>query len=298
MPAAESVNKMAYRIFTDATSDLTLEMLNGLPKVEIIPMQVRINDQDYTYGPYGNLPTPVFYDLQRQGHFAKTSQINPQTYHYYFNRALMQGMDVLYLGFSSGMSGCMQSANICAEELKEKYPERKIICIDTMCAAVGEGFLVLEAAKRQAEGMGIDDLAKWIADNRMNVCHWFTVDTFEHLKHGGRVSAASAAVGTMLGIKPMLHVDDVGKLAVIEKPRGNKKAMEALLKQMDAGWMPGFGQRVIIGHGDDWDKARLLEAEVSKKFPNAEIQLAYIGPIIGAHTGPGMLALIYWGNNR
>lgn len=289
---------MAYRIFTDATSDLTLELLKGLPKVEIIPMQVQINDQQYTYGPYGNLPVPVFYNLQRQGHFAATSQINPQTYHYYFNRALMQGMDVLYLGFSSGLSGCMQSANICAEELKEKYPDRKIICIDTLCAAVGEGFLVLEAAKRQAEGMGIDDLASWVMENRMNVCHWFTVDVFDHLKHGGRVGAASAAMGTMLGIKPMLHVDDDGKLAVMEKPRGQKKAMEAQLKRMDAGWLPGFGQRVIIGHGDDLDKAKLLQAEVAKKFPNAEIQLAYIGPVIGAHTGPGMLALIYWGNNR
>ena len=289
---------MAYRIFTDATSDLTLEQLRGLPKVEIIPMQVEINGEQYTYGPYGNLPVPVFYELQRQGHFASTSQINPQTYHFYFNRALMQGMDVLYLGFSSGMSGCMQSAGITAEELKEKYPERKIICIDTLCASVGEGFLVQEAAARQAEGMEIEELAQWVRENRLKVCHWFTVDTFEHLKHGGRVGAASAAVGTMLGIKPMLHVDGEGKLAVMEKPRGQRKAMDAQIKRMDAGWKPGLGQRVIIGHGDDLDKAKLLQEEVAKKFPDAQIQLAYIGPVIGAHTGPGMLALIYWGDNR
>ena len=289
---------MAYRIFTDATSDLTLEQLRGLPKVEVIPMQVEIYGEQYTYGPYGNLPVPVFYELQRQGHFASTSQINPQPYHYYFNRALMQGMDVLYLGFSSGMSGCMQSAGITAEELKEKYPERKIICIDTLCASVGEGFLVLEAAARQAEGMEIEELALWVRENRLKVCHWFTVDTFEHLKHGGRVGAASAAVGTMLGIKPMLHVDGEGKLAVMEKPRGQRKAMDAQIKRMDAGWKPGLGQRVIIGHGDDLDKAKLLQEEVAKKFPDAQIQLAYIGPVIGAHTGPGMLALIYWGDNR
>ena len=289
---------MAYRIFTDATSDLTLEQLRGLPKVEIIPMQVEINGEQYTYGPYGNLPVPVFYELQRQGHFASTSQINPQTYHFYFNRALMQGMDVLYLGFSSGMSGCMQSAGITAEELKEKYPERKIICIDTLCASVGEGFLVQEAAARQAEGMEIEELAQWVRENRLKVCHWFTVDTFDHLKHGGRVGAASAAVGTMLGIKPMLHVDGEGKLAVMEKPRGQRKAMDAQLKRMEAGWQPGLGRRVIIGHGDDLDKAKLLQEEVIRKFPNAQIQLAYIGPVIGAHTGPGMLALIYWGDNR
>ena len=289
---------MAYRIFTDATSDLTLEQLRGLPKVEVIPMQVEINGEQYTYGPYGNLPVPVFYELQRQGHFASTSQINPQTYHFYFNRALMQGMDVLYLGFSSGMSGCMQSAGITAEELKEKYPERKIICIDTLCASVGEGFLVLEAAARQAEGMEIEELAQWVRDNRLKVCHWFTVDTFDHLKHGGRVGAASAAMGTMLSIKPMLHVDKEGKLAVMEKPRGQRKAMDAQIKRMDAGWQSGLGRRVIIGHGDDLDKAKLLQEEVIRKFPNAQIQLAYIGPVIGAHTGPGMLALIYWGDNR
>ena len=210
----------------------------------------------------------------------------------------MQGMDVLYLGFSSGMSGCMQSAGITAEELKEKYPERKIICIDTLCASVGEGFLVQEAAARQAEGMEIEELAQWVRENRLKVCHWFTVDTFDHLKHGGRVGAASAAVGTMLGIKPMLHVDGEGKLAVMEKPRGQRKAMDAQLKRMEAGWQPGLGRRVIIGHGDDLDKAKLLQEEVIRKFPNAQIQLAYIGPVIGAHTGPGMLALIYWGDNR
>lgn len=261
-------------------------------------MQVAINEQEYTYGPYGNLPISVFYNLQRQGYFASTTQINPQTYHFYFNRALMQGMDVLYLGFSSGMSGCMQSAQITAEELKEKYPERKIICIDTLCASVGEGFLVLEAARRQAQGMEMNELAMWVMENRLKVCHCFTVDVFDHLKHGGRVGAASAAMGTMLGIKPMLHVNDAGKLAVVGKPRGQKKAMEALLKQMETLWALQSGQRVIIGHGDAPEKAEQLRKALAEKFPDADIQAAYIGPVIGAHTGPGMLAVIFWGNNR
>ena len=289
---------MSYRIFTDATADLTLEMVKGLPKVEIIPMQVEINGQQYSYGPYGNLPVSLFYELQRQGHFAVTSQINPQTYHFYFDRALKQGMDVLYLGFSSGMSGCMQSAQICADELQTSYPSRKIICIDTLCASVGEGFLVLEAAQRQAEGMELEELATWVKNNRLNICHWFTVDVFDHLKHGGRVSAATAAMGTMLGIKPMLHVNADGKLDVAEKPRGQRKAMAAQLSRMDLGWIPDNCQRVIIGHGDDKERANLLAAEVAKRNPEAQIQITYIGPVIGAHTGPGMLALIYWGNNR
>lgn len=289
---------MTYQIITDATADLSEELLTGLPEVKIIPMHVQVNGKEYLFGPGGNITNEEFYAYLRAGQFATTSQINPQTYFQYFTKALAEGMDVLYLCFSSSMSGCFQAAGICIEELKEQYPERKIICIDTLCASVGEGFLVLEAAKRQAEGMEIDELASWVMENRMNVCHWFTVDVFDHLKYGGRVGAASAAIGTMLGIKPMLHVDNDGKLAVMEKPRGQKKAMEALLKRMDAGWMTGFGQRVIIGHGDDLDKAKLLQAEVANKFPNAEIQLAYIGPVIGAHTGPGMLAVIYWGNNH
>ena len=289
---------MAYRIFTDATADLTPQMLQGLPRVEIIPMQVHINDQQYTCGPYGDLPVPVFYNLQRQKHFASTAQINPQTYCNCFAKALDQGLDVLYLGFSSGMSGCMQSANMAAEDLKGAYPERKILCIDTLCASVGEGFLVLEAAARQGEGMEIEALAQWLLDQRLHVCHWFPVDTFDHPKHGGRVSAATAAVGTMLGIKPMHDVDDDGKLAVVEKPRGVKKAMAAQLSRMEAGWWPDWGQRVIIGHGDDPDKAALLKDELTRKFPTAQVQVAHIGPVIGAHTGPGMLAVIYWGHNR
>lgn len=289
---------MAYRIFTDATADLTTDMLKGLPKIEIIPMHVDVGNQQYTYGPYGNLPIPVFYDLQRHGSFASTSQINPQTYHYYFNRALMNGLDVLYLGLSSGLSGCMQSAQLAAEELREKYPERKIICMDTLCASLGEGFLVLEAIRRQAQGMEISELAAWVMENRRRVCHWFTLDVFDHLRHGGRVSSSSATMGTILGIKPMLHVDDVGKLTVVEKPRGQKKAMEALLKRMETSWTPELGQRVIIGHGDDWRKAKLLEEAIAEKFPDADIQLAYIGPVIGAHTGPGVQAILYWGNKR
>lgn len=289
---------MAYQIFTEATADLISDLPEGLPKIEIIPMHVEINDQEYTYGPNGNLTAPLFYDLQRQGYFASTSQINPYTYFSSFDEALRKGLDVLYLGFSSALSGCMQAVQVVVDTLKTLYPEQKIICVDTLCASAGEGFLVLEAAQRQAGGMEIQELAQWVEQNRLRICHWFTVDTFDHLKHGGRVSAASAVVGTMLAIKPMLHVDDIGRLEVVDKPRGRKNAMNALLKRMEMGWVPKWGRRVIIAHGDDLDKAKLLQNAVAEKFPDAEIQLAYIGPVIGTHTGPGMLAVLYWGNNR
>ena len=166
------------------------------------------------------------------------------------------------------------------------------------CAAVGEAMLVREAARRQQEGLTIEELAAWVEENRLKICHWFTVDSFDHLKHGGRVSAAAAAVGTMLQIKPLLHVDEEGKLRVAEKPRGRKQAIRTQVAHMKEGWTPEMGKLVVIGHGDCPDDVEQLRQAVLKEFPDADIRVAYIGPVIGAHTGPGMLALIYWGTNR
>ena len=166
------------------------------------------------------------------------------------------------------------------------------------CAAVGEAMLVREAARKQQEGLTIEELAAWVEENRLKICHWFTVDSFDHLKHGGRVSAAAAAVGTMLQIKPLLHVDEEGKLRVAEKPRGRKQAIRTQVAHMKEGWTPEMGKLVVIGHGDCPDDAEQLRQAVLKEFPDADIRVAYIGPVIGAHTGPGMLALIYWGTNR
>ena len=166
------------------------------------------------------------------------------------------------------------------------------------CAAVGEAMLVREAARKQQEGLTIEELAAWVEENRLKICHWFTVDSFDHLKHGGRVSAAAAAVGTMLQIKPLLHVDEEGKLRVAEKPRGRKQAIRTQVAHMKEGWTPEMGKLVVIGHGDCPDDVEQLRQAVLKEFPDADIRVAYIGPVIGAHTGPGMLALIYWGMNR
>ena len=175
---------------------------------------------------------------------------------------------------------------------------RKLIVLDTLCASVGQAMLVREAARKQQEGLSIDELAAWVEENRLKICHWFTVDSFDHLKHGGRVSAAAAAVGTMLQIKPLLHVDDEGKLRVAEKPRGRKQAIHTQIAHMKEGWLPDMGRLVVIGHGDCPENAEQLRQAVLREFPDADIRTACIGPIIGAHTGPGMLALIYWGANR
>jgi len=289
---------MGYQLFTDATADMNDEMLAGIPHIEIIPMEVLVGDKAYLYGPGGNLSIDEFYDMQRGGQFACTSQISPDTYRTAFEPYLKTGKDILYLGFSSGMSGTMNSANICAEALQEEYPMRKIRCTDTLCASVGEGFLVREAAKKQAEGMELEELVEWVEKYRLKVCHWFTVDSFQHLLHGGRVSAVTAAAGTALNIKPMLYVDEEGKLKVAEKPRGRKQAVKAKLERMKSGRNPELGKLVIIGHADCTEVGKELYEQVQEQFPETEIIMADIGPVIGAHTGPGMSAVIYWGNNR
>ena len=193
---------MNYQIFTDATADLDEGMLSGLPHIEIISMNIEVEGELFTYGPQGTLSVKKFYEMQRNDKFATTSQITPEQFKYAFEPYLKQGKDILYLGFSSGMSGTMNSANIAKLELEEYYPDRKIFCIDTLCASVGEGFLVMEAARRQEAGMNLLELTDWIMEHRLKVCHWFTVDTFKHLQHGGRVSAVSAMAGTVLNIKP------------------------------------------------------------------------------------------------
>ncbi len=236
--------------------------------------------------------------MLRAGKFASTSQINPATYKKAFESALQNGYDILYLGFSSGMSGCFDNAQLSMDELRKTYPERKMFCVDALCASVGESFLIREAAKKQYEGMPIDELAAWLAEHKLKVCHWFTVDTFDHLKQGGRVSAAAAIAGGILNIKPLLHVDNAGRLAVVKKPRGRRLALKKLTTHMQEGWLPDISPLVVIGHGDDPEAAAMLKSAVEAKYPNAEIHVAEIGPVIAAHTGPGMLALIYWGDNR
>lgn len=287
-----------YQIFTDATADCSPQWYKSLPPVGIVPMRVEIGGQEYLYGPDGTISVQRFYDLQKAGNYASTSQITPTQYFQSFEPALKAGNDVLYLCFSSGMSGTFQSAQVCVEELREEYPDRNIVCLDTLCASVGEGFLVCEAARRQAEGYTLEELSRWVTLHRLEVCHWFTVDVFDHLRRGGRVPAGTAVFGTALQIKPLLHVNQDGELAVVEKPRGRKQAIKAQLAKMEQSWLPEMGKTVVVGHGACPDGARVLQDAVQDRFPEATVLTADIGPIIGAHTGPGMLALTYWGNAR
>lgn len=283
-----------YQIFTDATSDLN----EDLETVKIIPMNVEIGDKEYVYGPQGNISCSEFYGLQKQGKYASTSQINVLEYEKYFEEALKEGKDVLYISFSSGMSGTYQTACLCKNELEESYPDNRIICIDSLCAAIGEGLLIKEVDKKKREGMSMDELVDWVENNKMHLCHWFTVDNFDHLKHGGRVSAVAATLGKTLNIKPLLRVDEEGKLRVVKKIRGRHKAMVAQVECIVKTWSPEISKSVVIGHGDDLKAAEELKEYVENKLPDAEIYISDIGPIIGAHTGPGVMVLAFWGNGR
>ncbi|MGN1021722.1 MAG: DegV family protein [Aristaeellaceae bacterium] len=287
-----------YQIITDATADFAGDMGYELAQVQVVPMEVTVGRDRYLYGPEGDLQVQRFYAMQRAGAYASTSQINPPTYWNVFEQALKQGRDVLYLGFSSGMSGTVDNARACMEQLRCEYPQRRIVCYDTLAASAGEGFLVREAVRRQLDGMSMDDMLAWLDENRLRVCHWFTVDTFDHLRHGGRVSSVAAAAGNLLNIKPMLHVDQEGRLEVVKKLRGRRKAMHELLAVMEEGWQPERGRQVVVAHGDVPEAAETLRQMIADRFPEAELHTAQIGPVIGAHTGPGMMAVLYWGSNR
>lgn len=289
---------MRYIIYTDATADLSDEMLRGLPYLEMIPMEIEIEGKTCRYGRNEELTCEFFYSELRSGKFATTSQTNPEVYTEYFEKALSKGWDILYLCFTSGLSGTINAARISIEELKQKYPDRRIECLDTLCASVGEGFFVVEALERQEEGFTLNEMIRWAEEYKHQVCHWFTVDNFEHLKHGGRVSAVAAAIGSALNIKPLLNVSEDGKLAVKDKSRGYKSAVKAQLRKFKESWMPEIGKRVIIGHADEPYRALTMAAILHEDYPEAEIDITEIGPVIGSHVGPGMVALIYWGSNR
>lgn len=289
---------MSYQIVTDATSDLTPGLLAGLPPLSVVPMPVNIDGAPHSFGPGGDLEVDAFYSLLRNGSFGSTSMINPATYMEVFEPILQQGKDLVYLCFSSGLSGTYQGALLCMDELREKYPQRKICYVDTRSASIGEGQLILGALRQQQAGLSLDALVEWTETYRFKLCHLFMVDTFDHLRRGGRVSAAVAVAGTALQIKPMLFVDDNGLLEVSDKPRGRKRATQRLLDQFASLYDPQVDGTVIVGHGDCLEEAQALKAAVLNLHPQATVHIASIGPVIGSHTGPGILALTFFGKSR
>lgn len=282
-----------YQLFCDATNDLPAEVIDELD-VKIIPMEVVLDGKNYKYDMYEKeLSCAAFYEQLREGKLSSTSQINPVIYEEMFRPVLEEGKDIFYLCFTSGLSGTYQASLIARETLLEDFPDRKIICIDSLCASIGEGILLYHVAKHRQAGMGMEELEAWTMEHRLETAHWFTVDDLFHLKRGGRLSTVEAVLGTALKIKPVLSVDKEGKLFVESKVRGTKKCIEYLVDKLEeeAGHLPK--QTVIIGNGDNLEQAKVLEKILRERDLVKDVIITNIGPVIGTHTGPGMLALVF-----
>lgn len=286
---------MNFCITTDSGADLPLSYCQT-HDITVLPLAFTIEGQ--TYHGSGAMDDKVFYDKLRAGALPTTSAANPEDTAALFRTFAGQGKDLLHVAFSSGLSSTSDAAQIAAQMVMEEYPQRKIIVVDSLCASMGQGFLVHQAVKLRDAGETLEDTARKVTDLRLNVVHNFTVDDLGHLHRGGRVSKATAVVGSLMGIKPILHVDDEGHLTSVGKVRGRKASIQALADRMEE-QMKGFDNpEVFISHGDCLEDAQTLAGMVRTRFGIYTIMIGYIGPVIGTHSGPGTLALFFFGSPR
>jgi len=286
---------MQYKIVTDTCCDFPSHMYRDL-NLEVVPLSVPL--QGESVESYDEAWLKNLFDGLRSGAQTSTSAVNPDKWASVIEPCLQQEQDVLVLAFSSGLSTTYQSAVIAANELQEKYPERKIRVVDTLAASLGQGLLVYYACQKRDEGLSLEELTAWCEEYRFKLCHWFTVDDLMYLKRGGRVSAATALLGTMLQIKPVLHVDDEGHLINVAKARGRKASIEALAKKLGETGIPGANDTAFICHGDCLEDAQYLESLIKEKYCVKNVLIYYVGAVIGSHSGPGTLALFFLGNKR
>lgn len=288
----------SYCIVTDATADLPQSLVEE-KRISVIPMECTLGPQTYVYEPTGReLQLDFFYNKMREGISTGTSQINVFAYVSFFAPILERGDDILYIAFSSALTGSQQSCHIAIEELRQKYPACRILCVDSLAASLGEGLLVYYAAEQKEKGLSLDALADWVVNNRNHLSHWFTVDDLSYLARGGRLSAASAFLGTALRIKPVLHVDDLGRLTPLEKVQGRKRSLKGLVEQMKSTYQPQPEDMIFIGHADALQDAEYVRDLIKETFGVKNFLIDYIGPIIGAHSGPGTVALFHYGSHK
>ena len=286
-----------YVIFTDSSCDIAPELLAQW-EVPFVSLTVKFDDEEKSFANFDR-PFPVFYQKMRDGGVARTAAANMEAFKDAFRPVAEAGKDILYIGFSSGLSTTVNSGAMAAQELMEEYPGRRLITVDTFAASAGFGMLVWLAVQEKRRGADLDAAARFVEDHRFHLCHWFTVDDLVYLKRGGRVSAAAAFVGGLLNIKPVLHMDDPGHLIPMFKVRGRRASIKALAdKYGELALNPGPDDTVFISHGDCLEDARLLEKMLSDRF-GAKVQLiTFVGPVIGSHSGPGTLALFFLGRER
>lgn len=287
-----------FVLMTDSSADLSQEMVQELG-VTVLPLSFTIQGKVYrNYPDNREMDLPLFYDMLRAGELATTSAVNVAEYTQAVEPILQEKKDVLILAFSSGLSSTYQASVLAAEELREKYPDRKIYTVDTLCASMGQGLLVYLAVQEQRKGRSIEEVRDWAESTKLHLCHQFTVDDLHFLKRGGRISATTAVVGSMLQIKPVLHVDNEGRLVSVGKARGRQASLKALVDKMEKTVTEEGKKTVFISHGDCRKDAVAVADMVRERFGTQDIRINYVGPVIGAHSGPGTLALFYLGTER
>lgn len=286
-----------FKIITNTTADLPLDYVKE-NNLGLVVYNYTIKGETYSRG--HELDWKEFYALMREGYMPITSQVNPEEYRQYFEEYLKESDMLLYICFSSGLSGSYGSACIAADMVMEEHPGCTIRIIDSKCASMGEGLLVHKAVQLQKEGKSMDEVAGWLTENLLHLVHVFTVDDLNHLYRGGRVSRTAAVIGTVVGIKPILHVDDQGHLIPISKVRGRKKSLNALVDYMEEkmGRYRDSNDIIFISHGDALADAEFVRDEIKERFGIDSFMINHIGPTIGAHSGPGTIALFFMGESR
>lgn len=287
-----------YVILTESSCDLSQELVNQMG-IEVLPLTFTMEGKTYPHYPDGReFSLGRFYEKMRQGIGATTAAANVAELTEAMEAHLKQGVDVLFLCFSSGLSSTRNSCAIAAAELQDRYPSRKIFTVDTLAACGGQGLLAYLAAQKQQEGATIEEVRDYVERQKLHLAHWFTVEDLVYLKRGGRLSPTVAAVGTMLNIKPVLHVDDEGHLTPVEKVRGRKMSIQAMIRHMEQTVIRPEEQTVLISHADCPEDAEHLRCALEEKFHPKRILITEIGPIIGTHGGPGMLTLFFLAEHR
>ena len=287
-----------YQIFTDSSCDLPQERADAYD-LHVVPLTVQMNGKSYRNELDGReIAFSDFYAALRAGTPASTSAVNPEAFRAEMEPVLQAGIDILYIGFSSGLSTTYQSGCIAAAELREKYPERTILTVDSLCASLGQGLLVHHAVQKKNAGASIEEVAQYLEANKLHLCHWFTVEDLMFLKRGGRVSAATALLGTALQIKPVMHVDNDGHLINVSKARGRKASISALVDRMEKTGIDIASQTVFISHGDCQADAEYAAELMRTRLGVKDILINYVGPVIGSHSGPGTLAIFFLGSER
>ena len=287
-----------YVIMTDSCCDLTDQMAREL-ELEVLPLTMHMDGQDYPNDLAGTaISNQEFYKRIRAGKLATTSAVNVGQFQDAMRRVLESGRDIVCVCFSSALSTTYQSAVIAAEDLRSEFPEAEIYVVDSLSASLGQGLLLYLAVEQKRKGLTAAELAKWVEDNRLTVCHWFTVDDLNFLKRGGRVSATTALLGTMLSIKPIMHTSDEGKLVPVSKARGRKDAIAALLDKIEALGIHPEKQTMFICHADCEEDAKAVAQTIQDRFGTPTVHINYIGPVIGSHTGPNTMGIFFVGTQR